>query len=65
MSETSKETFLKVINEIKGKKNGKNENNENNKIIIEKNKENDQTFNKLLELQLLIKKESGLTELCK
>jgi len=65
MSETSKETFLKVINEIKGKKIGKNEKNENNKIIIEKNKENDQTFNKLLELQLLIKKESGLKELCK
>ena len=28
-------------------------------------KEDDTTFNKLLELQLLIKKESGLKELCK
>ncbi len=30
-----------------------------------KNNDKDETFNKLLELQLLIKKESGLKELCK
>lgn len=53
MSETSKESFVK--NEIKEKANKNN----NNKII-----ENHDTFNKLLELQLLIKKESGLKELC-
>lgn len=28
-------------------------------------KDNDETFNRLLEIQLLIKKESGLKELCK
>ena len=54
MSETSKESFVK--NKIKE---NANKNNNNNKII-----ENHDTFNKLLELQLLIKKESGLKELC-
>ena len=39
----------------------------NNKIIPLKNsdKDKDQTFNRLIEIQLLIKKESGLKELCK
>ena len=32
---------------------------------MQDNSESDITFNKLLELQLLIKKESGLKELCK
>ena len=37
----------------------------NNKIILPKNTNNDDTFNRLLEIQLLIKKESGLKTLCK
>ena len=39
----------------------------NNKIIPIKSfdKDKDETFNRLLEIQLLIKKESGLKELCK
>ena len=37
----------------------------NNKIILPKNSNNDETFNRLLEIQLLIKKESGLKTLCK
>ena len=37
----------------------------NNKIITDGDSDKDSTFNKLLELQLLIKKESGLKELCK
>ena len=38
----------------------------NNKIpFTNLGKDNDETFNRLLEIQLLIKKESGLKELCK
>lgn len=41
-------------------------NNNLNKILkTPTTKDQDETFNKLLELQLLIKKESGLKELCK
>lgn len=43
----------------------KEQNINNNKIITEEDSDKDSTFNKLLELQLLIKKESGLKELCK
>ena len=39
-------------------------NDKNSKIITSVNPE-DLTFNKLREIQLLIKKESGLKELCK
>ena len=37
----------------------------NNKIMTPKIIGEEETFNRLLELQLLIKKESGLKELCK
>ena len=57
MSNTLKENFNS--NEIKEKII------ENIKKNISYNSESDITFNKLLELQLLIKKESGLKELCK
>ena len=57
MSDTPKKTFIN--NKIDKNKN------ENKKKIIPDNSESDITFNKLLELQLLIKKESGLKELCK
>ena len=43
----------------------KEQNINNNKIITEEDSDKGSTFNKLLELQLLIKKESGLKELCK
>ena len=36
-----------------------------NSIIIEKPKDIDKTFNRLKELQVLLKKESALKELCK
>ena len=38
---------------------------ENNKTIIEAPKDIDKTFNRLKELQVLLKKESALKELCK
>ena len=57
MSDTPKESFISsVINENTI---------DNIKKNIHDNIESDITFNKLLELQLLIKKESGLKELCK
>jgi len=37
----------------------------NEKIIEEANKNNNDSFNQLLSLQLLIQKHSGLKELCK
>ena len=39
--------------------------NDNNSNIITSGNREDLTFNKLREIQLLIKKESGLKELCK
>lgn len=39
--------------------------NNNNITSTPDNENNDYTFNKLREIQLLIKKESGLKELCK
>ena len=57
MFDTPKEAI--ISNEI-------NENTINNiKKNMSDNAKSDITFNKLLELQLLIKKESGLKELCK
>ena len=57
MFDTPKEAIMS--NEI-------NENTINNiKKNMSDNAKSDITFNKLLELQLLIKKESGLKELCK
>jgi hypothetical protein len=41
------------------------EGNNNNSNIITSGNPEDYTFNKLREIQLLIKKESGLKELCK
>ena len=38
---------------------------ENTKTIIEIPKDIDKTFNRLKELQILLKKESALKELCK
>jgi len=57
MDNTTKQmTILNMIKE---------QNINNNKLISEEDSDKDNTFNKLLELQLLIKKESGLKELCK
>ena len=36
-----------------------------NIILTTENKEDDKTFNRLKELQILLKKESALKELCK
>ena len=60
MSNTPKEEIIEKIKE-------NITNLSNNKIIPIKNfdKDKDETFNRLLEIQLLIKKESGLKELCK
>jgi len=60
MSNTPKEEIIEKIKE-------NITNLSNNKIIPLKNfdKDKDETFNRLLEIQLLIKKESGLKELCK
>ena len=60
MSNTPKEEIIEKINE-------NITNLSNNKIIPIKSfdKDKDETFNRLLEIQLLIKKESGLKELCK
>ena len=51
-------------NNIKDKINITNNGN-NNEYIINTPKDNDKTFNKLCELQKLIKKESALREFCK
>ena len=60
MSNTPKEEIIEKIKE-------NITNLSNNKIIPIKSfdKDKDETFNRLLEIQLLIKKESGLKELCK
>ena len=60
MSNTPKEEIIEKLKE-------NITNLSNNKIIPIKNfdKDKDETFNRLLEIQLLIKKESGLKELCK
>jgi hypothetical protein len=55
----NEENSEKIIENIKNLSN-------NNKIpFTNLGKDNDETFNRLLEIQLLIKKESGLKELCK
>jgi hypothetical protein len=60
MSNTPKEEIIEKLKE-------NITNLSNNKIIPIKSfdKDKDETFNRLLEIQLLIKKESGLKELCK
>ena len=60
MSNTPKEEIIEKLKE-------NITNLSNNKIIPIKifDKDKDETFNRLLEIQLLIKKESGLKELCK
>jgi uncharacterized membrane protein YcaP (DUF421 family) len=52
-------------NNIKDKINIINDGNNNESIIINIPKDNDKTFNKLCELQKLIKKEFALREFCK
>ena len=59
MSEILEEENLNKINDSKDKSIN------NNKNMYNKNSNNDETFNKLLEIQLIIKKESGLKALCK
>ena len=60
MSNTPKEEIIEKLKE-------NITNLSNNKILPIKSfdKDKDETFNRLLEIQLLIKKESGLKELCK
>ena len=60
------------MSKISEEENNNNSNNninnniiQNNNIILTKNSKEDETFNRLLEIQLLIKKESGLKALCK
>ena len=61
---SSKNVINKVIKE--NYKINENDNIENeNKIINNEEIKNDNSFNQLLNLQLLIKKHSGLKELCK
>lgn len=62
----TKKNVNKIQNEnnINDKENT-NDNGNNNECIINTPKGNDKTFNKLCELQKLIKKESALREFCK